>query len=178
MKKSLLLIIVFFSIHIVKGELETDSLKKSHRKNVALVELGGHGLMYSLGYERQIFQFKNARTSLNLNASYYPGGGIINLWVPATINHSFRLKNRVFGEFGGGIILMKDYLFPKTASQKELPFYLLYAIRVGFRMDSEKHNLVYRLAFTPILDDINFVRCLRCVSSFHPIPAFSIGKKF
>ena len=102
---SLLFIAVFHAAFCQDEESNT-----FQKKNSAQLDLGGHGLFYSVNYERILINGNRFKTASQLGMSYYPPStGIIDLWMPLGINEIYSFgKHHI--EAGLGYIVTREAL--------------------------------------------------------------------
>lgn len=85
MKKIFVTLLVLSSVNI-NGQ--NNSLgNRFEKKNNLLFELGGHGLLYSIGYERTILNGARFKTLASISGAYYPEfTNYIEFWLPVSIS--------------------------------------------------------------------------------------------
>jgi hypothetical protein len=126
-------------MNAVFGQEEKEAVQEFKYKNAAQVELFGHGIIYSLNYERIIFNAEKYKTTAQVGGSYYPKViGFSALWLPIMLNQLFSFhKHHV--EMGVGHIFTKDNI--KREEPPVSASYLygnsdwahLARVRIGFR---------------------------------------------
>ena len=141
-----------------------------NHKNSVQLELFGHGLFYSLNYERVVLNRSLFKTTAQVGISYYPPKtGIMELWIPVLVNEliSFKAHNL---ELGGGYIFTNEpVLFPESAHHRSWGGFL--TGRVGYRYQKPNGHLILKAAFTPIFE-------YRGNDWFHPSGGLSVGYAF
>jgi hypothetical protein len=162
--KSSLQLSFVFSLMIIFPSLmycQTDTVqnhKKDVNKNVVSVELLGHGFLYSLNYERLLFNGSRAQTTAQIGFSYYPKkSGVIPLWVPISVNESIRIVNQNYIEFGVGKMLANDGV--QMSDTEFINDYKIndWIFRIGYKRFIND-QWVIKIAYTPIYqDDIEFI---------------------
>ncbi|MEO0471391.1 MAG: hypothetical protein AAF206_17305 [Bacteroidota bacterium] len=124
-------------------------LGQENRPNAILLELGGHGHWYSVGYERALHRDHRFATRAQIGFSAYDASkGYIRHWIPFSLNESIRIANtNLHGEVGLGGIILNDPIEdnrPNLVAQN-------FSLRLGMRHQSETGKWIYRLAYTPFL---------------------------
>lgn len=124
-----------------------ESSDKFIYKNIAELEIFGHGSFYSINYERLIFNGERFKTSAQAGFAYYPeSSGVIPLWIPLTINQMLSFGSHHL-EVGLGQIIINDRL-PNGVND-----YILFgSLRAGYRYQKPGGRIMFKLSFTPIVD--------------------------
>jgi hypothetical protein len=150
---------------------QDQSINKFQHKNSFQFELGGHGLVYSINYERLIINANRFKTAAQLGCSYYPPStGVRDLWIPFGINEIISFgKHHI--EAGLGYVLIRE----AARDQENNPDYWfwtnLYSGRIGYRFQKPDGRLILRAAFTPVIEyDAAF--------EFHPLGGVAVGYSF
>lgn len=87
MKLLLTAFIIAFQAVSTFSQIPGNTPQSFQHKNSFQAELFGHGLFYSLNYERVIVNGPRFKTTGQAGASYYPPqAGIITVWMPVMIN--------------------------------------------------------------------------------------------
>lgn len=149
----------------------TDTLKtKFIYKNSAQVELGGHGLYYSLMYERVIFNGHKFKTTGQIGFAYYPPqSGIINVWGPIMINELISF-NKHHIELGLGYVFTFEPSYGEQFSADRNNGFI--AARLGYRYQRPDGRLIIRVGFTPLIER-GFYHV-----DFHPLGGLAFGYSF
>jgi hypothetical protein len=150
--------------------------------NSVQLELGGHGLVYSLNYERILLNYNRFKLAGQVGFSYYPPfTGFIDYWIPISINGMFSIRNHHI-ELGSGFIInrVSSRDFYNNAIDWDWEGFL--SARIGYRYQKPDGHFLFRAGFTPVLE-INFLSKLKPVNSgfisgFHPLPAVAFGYSF
>jgi hypothetical protein len=147
-------------------------------RNSVQLELGGHGLIYSLNYERNLLNFNHFKTSVQIGFAFYPKPIDLRsrLWVPISFNQLFSYKQHHL-ELGIGMVITEyqNYSFG-DGMRYEKDLQPLLAGKIGYRYQKPAGRMQYKLLFTPILDkEKNFANAR---VEFIPLGAFSIGYTF
>lgn len=151
------------------------SYKKSFtKKNSVQLDLGGHGFLYSLNFERIIFNSDRFKTGLQAGVSYYPvSTGVRNFWFPMTLNEIISF-NQHHVEIGGGVVFTYEKIM--SSEQYHIPsrweWFKFYAGRIGYRYQKPEGKFIFRAGFTPLMEIEDFYR------EFHPTGGVSFGYAF
>ena len=176
MKKMFAFCIASFTIYTVSAQV---SIKQNNGnrflyKNEVALELGGHGLIYSINYERNFINTKRFKTSIQAGFSLYPSSLdlVSNFWLPISINQLISFSQHHI-ETGIGMVFTQeggyygDYI---GGMSKNLHPYL--SAKIGYRYQKPNGRMTYKLLFTPLWErQYDF-------TEFHPLGAFSIGYNF
>lgn len=158
----------------------SNSPTKFENKNSVQLDAGGHGMFYSLNYERIIFNGKRFKTAAQVGFSYYPRSwGYIELWTPIGINEIFSFTNKHHIELGIGIVPTRSPS-PKMEEMFDSysPWSYFLSARLGYRYQKPDGNFLFRAGFTPLaegrLRDFGKPSYL----NIHPLVGVSFGFKF
>jgi len=128
-------------------------------------------LFYSINYERILVNADRFKTASQLGFSYYPPStGVRDFWIPLSINEILSYgKHHI--EAGLGYVLIRE----AARDQENNPDYWfwsgLISGRIGYRFQKPSGRLIFRAAFTPMLEyDSAF--------EFHPLAGISVGYSF
>jgi hypothetical protein len=146
MKKALL-IGLLFSLFI-SNELFCQQASTGFRsKDYFVMELGGHGALYSLNYERLVFNNSAFKTSLQAGFTYYSikDNNYNTIGFPLSINQLFSKKNHHL-EMGVGMLLAID----KFGTQNT--FHAFPTAKIGYRYQNSESPFIYKAAFTPVFN--------------------------
>jgi hypothetical protein len=147
--------------------------------NSVQLELGGHGLYYSVNYERFLVNHFRFKTSLRVGASFYPKQtGIIPLWMPVLANEVISF-GRHHMEIGLGATITRDNLWLKV-SEGERPWNAFPTGRIGYRYQKPNGRLILGVAFTPLMEVWNVlsVQGVKPYAELHPLGGATIGYAF
>lgn len=105
---------LFFTIIIYSpllfAQQKNSAPTKFDNKNSVQLEAGGHGMIYSLNYERILISGDRFKTAAQVGISYYPPSwGYIELWMPIGINEILSFGNHHV-EAGLGIVPVNPHL--------------------------------------------------------------------
>ena len=140
-------------------------------RNSVQLELGGHGLIYSLNYERILLNGPKLKTALQAGMAYYPPkADIIDIWIPALVNEiiSFNEHHMEIG-FGYVFTLESTRYLENPPAAWELHGFM--TGRLGYRLQKQGSHFIMRAAFTPLLS-------LENETEFHPMGGLSFGYAF
>lgn len=162
--------ICIFTLHTVSSQDQRSS--KFQNKNSLQFELGGHGLFYSVNYERILVNADRFKTAAQLGFSYYPPStGVRDFWIPFSINEIISFGNHHI-EAGLGYVLLRE----AARDQENNPDYWywtdLVSGRIGYRFQKPGGRLIFRAAFTPMIEFNNVA------FEFHPSAGVAVGYSF
>lgn len=176
MKKLSLLLL--FTLIVISAFAQKKAKTKDDRfvyKNTAQLELLGHGILYSVNYERNLLNYNHFKTSFQAGVSFYPAPIDIRsrLWVPISFNQLFSLKQHHL-ELGLGFVLTQ---FQNYADGDGKLFYKdsfdpLMSAKIGYRYQKPDGRMHYKLLFTPLLEQ------QYGQYDFHPWGGITIGYNF
>jgi len=150
------------------------SSNRFKRKNSVQLELGGHGLAYSLNYERNLLNARFFKTSVQLGFSFYPKPIDLRsrLWIPLSINQLFSLKQHHL-EAGLGLVFTQFQNYSIEGSMiAENKLETFISGKIGYRYQKPEGRMQYKILFTPLLEKEY------SGYEFHPLAAVSIGYTF
>ncbi|MEZ4956567.1 MAG: hypothetical protein R2825_23620 [Saprospiraceae bacterium] len=130
--------------------LNAQQSESFYHKNNLQLELGGHGLFYSLNYERILVNDIKMKMTAKVGASYYsPGSGNIGFWLPFSVNGllSFDMHHV---EFGIGQVLTKDRIGSSQGRSLD-SWDMLGSMTLGYRWQKPESRFLFRAVFTPFL---------------------------
>ncbi|MDZ4758335.1 MAG: hypothetical protein SGJ10_09380 [Bacteroidota bacterium] len=180
MKVYLSVCLLFLSLHTFSQTANKD-LASFKYKNSVQFELGGHGLVYSLNYERKLINRNKFKTTAQVGFSYYPAfTGIIKFWMPITINEIYSFSKKHHVEFGAGYTFTYEK-FNKPNDDEKMSFL---AFRLGYRYQFNEGKYTFRAAFTPLVElhtkpiNSNALMLYKRVIYFHPLVGIAFGYNF
>lgn len=143
-------------------------------KNSIQADVGGHGIYYSLNYERVFVNRNVYKTAFQLGTSYYPPStGIRDIWIPIGINEIF-LQGKHHLEAGLGYLPVIEASRNLQGVAREWFWSHLALGRAGYRFQKPEGRLILRVAFTPVLE----LDRLGHGDKFHPLGGISVGYAF
>ena len=148
-KYSYLIIVVLSSITF---SVHSQSDNKFHYKNSAHLELGGHGVVYSLNYERILINRTSFKTAIQAGMSYYPPSiGLRDTWFPFCVNELISFGNHHL-EAGLGLIINREAGRDIENNPTTWFWSFLAAGRIGYRFQKPNSRLLFRIGFTPFYE--------------------------
>lgn len=175
MRNLLISLLLFYSL-LASGqniEIQKEDHKPQSFKNSIEIELFGHGLFYSLNYERLVLNFKKFKTLGQIGIAYYPENvGIIPLWIPVSINQLISFDSHHI-ELGIGQVIHND--------GEKSNYEAFGSFKVGYRYQKPGSRLLLKIAFTPFIEYWNTLiselhRDLP--AEFHPSGGITFGYNF
>jgi len=154
---------------------QNSNSRKFKYRNSFETELFGHGLFYSIDYERLVFNTDKYKTLGQVGFAYYPKkAGIIPLWIPLSINQLISINSHHI-EAGIGQVLIND----EMPDGKDY-FRFFGSFKIGYRYQNPAGRILLKIAFTPVIDygreiigDKRF-----CFPEFHPLGGLTFGYNF
>ncbi len=170
MKKIISIVIVSTVMISIYGQ--TAKTTKFKFKNSAQIEAGGHGLFYSLNYERIIINRDGFKTAGQVGFSYYPEQtGVRDLWIPLVVNELFSFTNHHI-EIGIGHIFIREASRDMENNPTTWYWSGAFTGRLGYRYQKPEGRLIIRVGFTPFLEYEDNYR------EFHPSGGVTFGYCF
>ena len=165
------LILSLFSITLFSQNISDKPHGFDYRQSIQ-IELFGHGLFYSLSYERLIFNSPVFKTAIQAGAAWYPpASGIIEFWFPLTVNEVISFGKHHL-EIGGGHVFTNEPIpVPAFETKQEREWGGFITGRVGYRFQKPSSRLFLRLGFTPFIEYRNII-------DFHPSGGLALGYGF
>jgi hypothetical protein len=181
MKKLIFLLLILFltSSYSVHAQ---DSKTFDYKNNIQL-ELGGHGLIYSINYERILINNELLKTSGQIGIAYYPPLiGFRDIWIPIGVNEILSVNNHHF-EAGVGTVIIREAARDSNNTATNWSWDAFLSARVGYRYQKPQGRFLLRVAFTPVVETNLFSKLPRelyggLLSEFHPLAAVSVGYSF
>lgn len=169
MKKHL--VILFCIITFFPAFSQDISSNKFQNKNSLQLDLGGHGLFYSVNYERILINGNRFKTASQLGISYYPAStGIRDIWMPIGVNEILSF-GRHHIEAGLGYIVIREAIRDPENNPDEWFWSGIMSGRIGYRYQKPGGRLILRAAFTPFMEHGS-------AHEFHPSGGLSVGYSF
>lgn len=169
MKKNL--VVLFCIITFLPGFSQDMSSNKFQNKNSFQLDLGGHGLFYSVNYERILINGNRFKTASQIGISYYPAStGIRDIWMPIGVNEILSFgKHHI--EAGLGYIVIREATRDPENNPDEWFWSGIMSGRIGYRYQKPGGRLILRAAFTPFMEH-------GTAHEFHPSGGLSVGYSF
>ena len=139
--------------------------------NSVQVELFGHGLFYSVNYEKILFNGNKFKTAGQIGVSYYPPqSGVLTVWVPFLVDEILSFGKYHLEIGGGHVFTLERYpdVVPGIWTYSWTGFFIA---RAGIRYQKPEGHLIVRLAFTPFFEYVD-------AFDFHPSGGLSLGYAF
>ena len=153
------------------GQVSNKTVPIFINKNSVQVELFGHGLFYSLNYERLILNSTKFKTTVQIGCSYYPPvTDIRDFWFPILINEIFTFNQHHF-ELGVGQVYINEAI--RDNNNKAISWIgdKFLTARIGYRFQKPDSHLIIRAGFTPIMEYTEG-------KEFHPLGGVAFGYSF
>lgn len=169
MKKNL--IVLFLSLFSISAMPQQASEGSFQNKNSFQFELGGHGLIYSLNYERILLNGHKFKTASQIGISYYPpSAGMRDIWLPICINEIYSLGSHHI-EVGVGYVVIREATRDMEDNLDEWFWSGVFTGRIGYRYQKPDGRLILRAGFTPFMEHDSALE-------FHPSGGISVGYNF
>jgi hypothetical protein len=144
-----MIILITFSKIFAFAQVEVKNSNSFDNINIIQIELLGHGLYYSLDYERIIFNRDRFKSSAQIGCSYFqPGERTREFRIPLILNGiiSFNMHHIELGV--GYVITHRTVLMENNQIDSKL-WDRLTAGRIGYRYQKPSGHLAVRIGFTP-----------------------------
>ena len=154
---------IFVSIFIFSistyGQSDQKSKSISEAKNSLFIEGLGHGFVYSINYERLLFDNEKTHTSAHIGIGYYgKKSGVIPLWVPISLIESIKLNENQFIEVGVGKMFTNDGIQFSDGTFENNYEFEDWIFRLGYKHYFKNKKWLLKIAYTPIiLDKTDFI---------------------
>jgi len=166
MKKKL--IVLFLSLFSISSMSQQASEGSFQNKNSFQLELGGHGLIYSLNYERILLNGHKFKTASQIGISYYPPSAVMrDIWLPICINEIYSLGSHHI-EGGIGYVIIREATRDMEDNLDEWFWSGVFTGRIGYRYQKPDGRLILRAGFTPFMEH-------GTAHEFHPSGGISVG---
>jgi hypothetical protein len=154
--KTLLVIITTLFYFTASASDTLSQSQKFSNKNSLQFELFGHGLLYSVNYERILINNSKFKTAVSAGASYLPPEtGFIGLWLPITFSEIISF-NKHHVEVGIGSVITRDRkLYKDVLFQKEKVWGAFGSFELGYRYQKPDGRFLFKAAFTPFIEFFN-----------------------
>ena len=164
--------ILFFSVLTLTAysQEQLDFPLRFKNKNSIQMELFGHGLFYSLNYERIILNGESLKTSGQVGLAYYPPKtDVRDIWVPVIINEIFSYERHHL-EFGLGHVFINESNRTLEDEIISREWNGMLTGRFGYRYQKPSGRFIFRAGFTPLYEYDS--------KEFHPLGGLSFGYNF
>ena len=152
-------------------------------KNNAQLELGGHGILYSVNYERFIINKEKFKTAIQLGVAYYPPfTGLRDVWIPVGVNEIISFgKHHI--EAGIGTIIIRESTRGVDNQAVDWDWNGFFSGRLGYRYQKTDGKFLWRAGFTPVIESTLFDHATAIPReslfiAFYPLAALSVGYSF
>jgi hypothetical protein len=136
------------------------SQKTTNATNILYFELGGNNIFYSINYEKEVTNNLNLRLGISIMpiTEFTNTGKRSNSKFIGTImsNYFIHISKNNYLELGGGLSYGLETWFP--------------AVTFGYRYNPDNEGIIWKLSFTPLLNDEIF--------SILPWFGIAVGIKF
>lgn len=163
---------IFFHNTASAQEVETaETSLKFETVNSVQAEIFGHGLFYSINYERFIINGSRWKTSVQLGLAYYPPAtNVREVWIPVLVNQLYSF-NQHHLEGGMGYIVVNEAIPALSNGVMTRAWDGFITARIGYRYQKPGGRFLFRLAFTPIIE-------YRDIDELHPVGGMALGYTF
>ena len=163
------LIVGSLALSLFSQEIESN---KFTFNNSVQVEAGGHGLFYSINYERILLNNKVFKTSAQAGISYYPKKtGVRDIWIPLVINEIFSFTKHHI-ELGAGYVVIREASRDLENNPTSWFWSGVITGRLGYRYQVPDGRFIVRAGFTPFLENEE------PKYEFHPSGGLAVGYTF
>lgn len=170
MKKLTVLLALHALAIITYGQSPADSTLKFTNKNSVQFELFGHGMLYSLNYERILLNGEKFKTTGQVGFSYYPPStDILDFWFPISINELISF-NQHHLEIGAGCAFIYNAFRDANDAVVFWQWDNYIVGRIGYRYQKPDGRILWRVGFTPFYEPPNH--------EIHPSGGLSVGYSF
>ncbi|MEM6966515.1 MAG: hypothetical protein AAF573_17255 [Bacteroidota bacterium] len=143
----MILLVILISSKALCQDVESNEVRQ--RKNAIFFEGLGHGILYSLNFERSILHMKRFHTSGQIGFSTYNNNSFFpSLLLPISLNQAIAINQREFFEIGVGRILVFDNRRRETRYNYQSSEWIF---RLGFKYYFKNGKWMFKLAYTPYL---------------------------
>lgn len=172
-------VIVLFLVGICFLITSAGQTFEKEPKNAVHLEALGHGVLYSVNYERLLFTGKRFQTAAQIGIGYYGRNtSLVPLIAPITINERFRLKENHFIEAGIGVLFFDDAYLESGGDNRGKYTIDDIIFRLGYRYQSPNDKWVFRAAYTPTLFIWRVENGPTIIEDFMSWPGVSVGYRF
>ena len=121
------------------------------RKNSLNFEAFGHGLYYSLSYERILINDYHFKLAGQVGVSVYPYPDQIDIWIPISLNYirTFGVKRKHHAEIGLGHVARYNQLYNHAINN---PWQTFITMKAGYRFQKPNGRWIFKALFTPFYE--------------------------
>jgi hypothetical protein len=167
-KKCVFLLIFGVMALSVFSQIIPNPSSRFDRLNSVQVELFGHGLFYSINYERILLNGPRFKTAIQAGLAYYPPKtSIKDLWLPVVVNQLYSFHKHHI-ELGFGYIFINEAYRDLDNEIKSRHWTGFLTGRIGYRYQKPQGRFLLRAGFTPIMEYSPY-------RDFHPVGGLAIG---
>lgn len=161
-------IIILVTMTVFSQEKVNLPIEFQHKNSIQL-ELFGHGLFYSLNYERILINGENYKTTAQAGFAWYPPAtDVREFWLPFSINELISF-NQHHIEFGLGTAFTNEEMQGLTGeTTRDWSTFL--TGRAGYRYQKPDGRFIFRIGFTPLYELDG--------KELHPLGGVSFGYGF
>jgi hypothetical protein len=122
------------------------------KKNSINFEAFGHGLWYSLSYERIIIDNYHYKLGGQIGAAIYSNSYGLSVWTPISINYikTFGQSRNHHAEFGIGHVLRYDRPYNTNLYKEWVTTFI--SAKAGYRHQKPNSPWIFKVLFTPLLE--------------------------
>jgi hypothetical protein len=160
MKKTIFILFISVFAANMFAQEKNDSISMrfdKKTKNTFFMEVGGNTMLYSLNYDRIIFQKKNMFISTRVGLSCIPLNANFSYLFPFETDFCIGKKNNHF-EVGAGILYFHNhsYYLSRGIQNDFVPIYLnmdavILTGRIGYRYQRPTGGFFFRASFVPMV---------------------------
>lgn len=147
---------MFFNLIVLKcigqfnDSLSNEKFRKLHFQNTNSINLEafGHGLFYSISYEKIIINKFNYKLGGQIGVAPYFYPGSIDLWIPISINYikSFGITKKHHLEGGIGHVFRYNQYYDGSIYS---PWNTVITAKLGYRYQKPNGKWIFKIMFTP-----------------------------
>lgn len=172
MKTPTVLLSLLLTAGALNGQEKTTSTFQN--KNSLQLELAGPTVIYSLNYERILYNRDRFKTAAQAGISYYPPStGMRDIWIPIGVNEIFSMGVHHI-EAGLGYMAIIEASRDENNEPVEWNWNHMLTARLGYRYQKPEGHLILRAGFTPVFELGSFPDG----DYFHPLGGLSVGYGF
>jgi len=151
MKKIITTAIIIFATLIAFCQEDVILPFEFQHKNSIQLELFGHGLFYSVNYERILLNGENYKTTAQFGFAWYPPStDVREFWIPGSINELVSF-NKHHVEFGLETAFTNEEM-QRLTGENTREWSTVLTGRVGYRYQKPNGRFIFRIGFTPLYE--------------------------